>query len=182
MKTINLYSLPVEKKYLIPATKGPGKGLSIIGKESPAHTVLKYNKVVYDLTNAIDFICAVGTPVRAAYEGEVFNLRTGITKTWDKLTEPPSEVMLPEEQDGNFVVLKHPNDEFSIYSHLSEVLVEKRQTVRAGDIIGYSGNSGWSIEPHLHFMVFKFLKDYDASKGLKSLEVRWNNASTTADF
>jgi murein DD-endopeptidase MepM/ murein hydrolase activator NlpD len=78
------------------------------------------------------------------------------------------------QQDGNYVLLKHFNSEFSIYSHLrpKEVLVSKGQFVEKVDIIGYSGNTGWSIKPHLHFMVFKFLKPKPA-KDLESLEIRW---------
>ncbi|MCD6215928.1 MAG: M23 family metallopeptidase [Candidatus Aenigmarchaeota archaeon] len=173
MKTKNLYAKPIEEQYLTKAKKGPGKGLSILTREAPGHTIFEHNSIVYDLTYAVDFICPIKTPVKAGLYGEVFDTKNDVTKSWDKITEPPTSIMRPEEQDGNFVVIKHPGDEFSIYSHLSEVSVRKGQKVHTGDIIGYSGNSGWSIEPHLHFMVFKFLKDYDASRGLKSLEVRW---------
>jgi len=89
--------------------------------------------------------------------------------------KPPTEDILSEnEQVGNEIVIKHSNGEFTDYCHLKHkgVLVKPGQKVKAGDIIGYSGNTGWSIKPHLHFVVFKFLKE-EPVKELESLEVQF---------
>ncbi len=34
---------------------------------------------------------------------------------------------------------------------------QKGQTVKTGDLLGYSGYTGQSILPHLHFMVFRYI-------------------------
>lgn len=52
---------------------------------------------------------------------------------------------------GNYVLIRHYNGLETIYGHLSEALVERNQTVRAGDIIGFGGSTGRSTGPHLHF-------------------------------
>ncbi len=108
----------------------------------------------------------------AALEGVVVAVRDDVVENYNG-TEPPTEEELPEEkQDGNYVVIRHANGEFSQYSHLryKGVLVKKGQHVSTGEIIAYSGNTGWSLEPHLHFMVFKFRKN---GKGFRTLKVRW---------
>ncbi|MHA1481746.1 MAG: M23 family metallopeptidase, partial [Candidatus Thorarchaeota archaeon] len=54
---------------------------------------------------------------------------------------------------GNYVILKHPDNEYSFYAHLStgSVTVKKGQKVKQGQVIGKLGNSGNSTGPHLHF-------------------------------
>ena len=166
MKTKNLYSHPVENKYI----------RKIVTSESPAHR--KYHSdehnADYDLTHAIDFLCDVDTPIRAALDGKVVHVQDGLTKLWDKFDVPPKDYMSEDEQDGNYVVLEHENNEFSIYSHLkpNEIRVKSGDYVKAGDILGYNGHTGWSIKPHLHFMVFRFSKPKPA-RDFDSLEVRW---------
>ncbi len=65
--------------------------------------------------------------------------------------------------DGNFVVIQHDNvldpatgkkaTYYSNYLHLSELSVTKGQTVKEGDIIGKTGNTGQSTGEHLHFQI-----------------------------
>ncbi len=54
---------------------------------------------------------------------------------------------------ANRVNLEHADGLISSYSHLQEVLVQEGQQVAAGQILGYSGTSGCSTGPHLHFQI-----------------------------
>ncbi len=166
METKNYYSLPIEKKHI-----------RKIILDAPAHK--KYysekEKAWFDLTRAIDFLCDIGTPVKAALDGKVVAVQDGITKNWNKPVPPPENFMSEEEQDGNYVILKHKYDEFSIYSHLqpNRIKVKVGDKVSRGEILGYVGNTGWSIKPHLHFMVFRFIKPN--KKDFVSLKIRWKD-------
>ncbi|NIR50220.1 M23 family metallopeptidase [candidate division KSB1 bacterium] len=56
---------------------------------------------------------------------------------------------------GNFVVIKHAEDEYSFLAHLlkKSICVKKGERVRQGQLIGLCGNSGHLTEPHLHFHI-----------------------------
>ncbi|WP_193241690.1 M23 family metallopeptidase [Streptomyces phaeolivaceus] len=54
---------------------------------------------------------------------------------------------------GNAVVIKHGNGTFSQYAHLSKVNVKAGQVVKTGQRIAFSGNTGNSSGPHLHFEI-----------------------------
>ncbi|MES2470660.1 MAG: peptidoglycan DD-metalloendopeptidase family protein [Patescibacteria group bacterium] len=55
---------------------------------------------------------------------------------------------------GKWVMVKHPNGLSTLYAHLSVINVASGQDVVTGQIIGYSGNTGYSTGPHLHFGVY----------------------------
>lgn len=56
---------------------------------------------------------------------------------------------------GNYVIIQHPNNEYSFYAHLAtdSITVKKGQKVKQGQVIGKLGNSGNSTGPHLHFQL-----------------------------
>jgi len=54
---------------------------------------------------------------------------------------------------GNVVIVRHENGLETIYAHLSKLLVEPNQCVKAGDLIGLGGNTGHSYGSHLHFEI-----------------------------
>jgi murein DD-endopeptidase MepM/ murein hydrolase activator NlpD len=54
---------------------------------------------------------------------------------------------------GGAVTLDHGLGVCSGYWHLSRIVVKPGQTVQAGDLLGYSGNTGLSNGPHLHFEI-----------------------------
>lgn len=90
--------------------------------------------------NGIDFGTPIGTPVKAAMEGVV--LGAGNTSIGRCLSY------------GKWIMIKHPNGLTTLYGHLSLLSVVKGQQVSVGEKIGYSGNTGNSTGPHLHFGVY----------------------------
>jgi len=54
---------------------------------------------------------------------------------------------------GKTLIIDHGLGIFSLYLHLNEFKVQNGEQVKRGDIIGFSGNTGYSIAPHLHFSV-----------------------------
>lgn len=54
---------------------------------------------------------------------------------------------------GNYVVIRHDNGLETIYGHLSKILVNVNQRIKAGDVLGLGGNTGRSTGPHLHYEV-----------------------------
>ena len=96
--------------------------------------------------NAIDLRAAVGTPVYAAEDGTVDQVQA-----WDGHTKTGMQSY------GNMVRLRHAaykgGSLRTRYAHLSKILVSSGQAVKAGDLIGYSGESGNCSGAHLHFEV-----------------------------
>lgn len=91
--------------------------------------------------NGIDFAASIGTPVKAALTGTV--LGTGNT---DSVRGCYSF--------GKWVMIKHANGLNTMYAHLSQINVSQGQSVATGDIVGYSGETGYATGPHLHFGVY----------------------------
>ena len=54
---------------------------------------------------------------------------------------------------GNYVMINHGDGFITIYGHMSSVASYTGQSVSAGQVIGYVGNTGRSTGPHLHFEV-----------------------------
>lgn len=96
---------------------------------------------------AWDFPMPVGSPVLAAAAGVVVDLRDRVAGS--------SGVDQGESQAENFVAIDHGGGLKSIYAHLDfqGVAVNIGQLVPAGQVIGYSGNTGFSTAPHLHYEV-----------------------------
>ena len=91
--------------------------------------------------NGIDLAAPIGTPLRAALTGRV--LGTGNT---DSVRGCYSF--------GKWVMIQHNNGLNTMYSHLSQINVSTGQSVGTGEIIGYSGETGYATGPHLHFGVY----------------------------
>lgn len=94
--------------------------------------------------NGRDYAVNVGTPVRAVADGVI--LFEGWT-SGDYSQNP--WWFLP----GDMVIVLQASEsrvQF-VYGHLNDTLVTGGQVVRQGDIIGYTGNTGKSTGPHLHF-------------------------------
>ncbi len=57
--------------------------------------------------------------------------------------------------NGNYIVIKHDNNLYSVYAHLSGFNITEGQQVKRGDIIGFMGNSGFVTGTHLHLGLYQ---------------------------
>ncbi len=55
---------------------------------------------------------------------------------------------------GKWTLIDHANGLSTLYAHQSVISVSPGQQVQTGEVIGYSGNTGYSTGPHLHFTVY----------------------------
>lgn len=91
--------------------------------------------------NGIDLGVPSGSKIKSA--------RTGVIKgTGD------TDLTCPNASYGKWVLVEHDNGLTSLYAHLSYIKVAKGDSVATGDLLGYSGNTGYSTGPHLHFTVY----------------------------
>lgn len=72
-----------------------------------------------------------------------------------------------EPSYGNRILIDHGNGIKTLYAHLNRSLVKIGEYVTQDTPIAYSGNSGRSTAPHLHFSIFINDKSVDPSKFLK---------------
>ncbi|MEM7372836.1 MAG: M23/M56 family metallopeptidase [Bacteroidota bacterium] len=120
----------VQVNYL-PAIK-PIKGQIYSGFGMRMHPVFKIRK----RHTGIDFSAEIGTPVHATADGVIDFVGTN------------------KGGYGIYIDILHEKTGFKTrYAHLSKGLFSKDQHVKRGDIIGFSGNSGLSTKPHLHYEV-----------------------------
>jgi len=54
---------------------------------------------------------------------------------------------------GNYVIIKHNDVISSVYAHLDKILVSKGHAVKKCDVIGYTGSTGRTSGPHLHYEI-----------------------------
>ena len=113
-------------------------GQGFHGRFSHQHPVSRY---------ALDFTVPVGTPVLAAREGVVMQVQDD----W----RGSGRDLQGFAHRANFVRILHEDGTMAMYAHLEYygVGVKPGQRVAAGDLLGLSGNTGYSTGPHLHFAV-----------------------------
>lgn len=130
-KADTVYQYPYHKGDYFPIVQGFGGGYSHSGASQ----------------YAVDFAMPVGTPIHASRAGVVIDLvenntRGGASRKYANF--------------ANFVVILHEDDTTGEYYHLKEngVAVTLGSRVKVGQKIGYSGNTGFSSLPHLHFAIY----------------------------
>lgn len=91
--------------------------------------------------NGIDLAVPIGTPVLAASDGVVIS-----TDNQDRYCRKGAY--------GKYVAIKHYNGLTTVYGHMSLYIVKEGDKVSRGQVIGYSGQTGYATGPHVHFGVY----------------------------
>lgn len=81
----------------------------------------------------VDFSMPIGTPIIAPADGVV------------------EKIAYQAGGAGRYIMLRHGRQYQTVYMHLSKTLVKVGQTVKRGERIALSGNTGRSTGPHLHY-------------------------------
>ncbi len=125
-KEVMLASIPA----ILPVKKGDFYVAS--GYKMRMHPILKINK----FHKGMDFTAPKGTPVYASGDGKIYRAQRSSTF-------------------GKVIYIDHGYGYKTIYAHLSKMEVKRGETIKRGDLIGYVGNTGLSVAPHLHYEVHK---------------------------
>ena len=120
--------------------------------------------------SAIDFAMKIGTRICASRDGVVIKTKSNSNKGGGSRKF---------SKYGNFVMIEHSDNTVATYYHLKHrgVVVRAGQKVLKGQGIGYSGNTGYSTGPHLHFAVFKTTN----KKTTQTLPVKFGTTSGILD-
>ena len=121
---------------------------------------------------ALDFKMKRGTKILAARDGVVVRVKEDGNKGGLNKKYRPY---------GNNIVIQHPDGSRAGYWHLQHdgALVKVGDSVKKGQIIAFSGKTGYTALPHLHFLVWTFNNQGDwqqvptrfqTSKGIKYLK------------
>jgi murein DD-endopeptidase MepM/ murein hydrolase activator NlpD len=105
-----------------------------------------YNGVLsHQNENSLDFSMSEGTEILAVRDGIVI-----------KVVQNNNQSCPQEEckKYNNLIIIAHSDGTFAHYAHIryNGSKVKPGDVVKKGDVIGYSGNTGWTNGPHLHFV------------------------------
>ncbi len=140
----NPRKIPDDSLYLLPYIKGKSyKIMQSFGGSFSHNSESSYY--------AIDFSMPIGDTVTAARSGKVFFVKE------DSQEHCPTRKCMDK---ANKVLVLHSDGSYANYVHLyyNGALVKVGDEVKAGDIIGISGMTGFTTKPHLHFVVHKSRK------------------------
>lgn len=124
--------------YRLPFANGSRVKVSQGFNDSPSHRGMS--------AYAIDFSLPVGTPIYASREGEVVGIEVSNTLGGDSPKYRPYM---------NYLNIRHSDGTLGNYCHLmqSGAMVKIGDKVKRGQLIAYSGSTGYCTAPHLHFSV-----------------------------
>lgn len=117
---------------------------------------------------AIDFKMKKGTKICAARGGVVVRMNE---------TGSRGGLKSKYRREANYIVIQHDDGTRAGYWHLKKdgVLVNVGDTVKQGQVIGLSGNTGYTAFPHLHFVVW----GNDANGQWQTIPTRFSTSKKT---
>ena len=152
--------------YLIPFNKRPVK----IGQGNNKGSHKYWPEEKADFRYSTDFLLPEGTEITASREGIVTKVKINGNKNYSEKDSKKGENAY--KKDMNEIEIRHSDGTYASYCHLKhkDAFVKVGNKVEQGQIIGLSGNTGWSSAPHLDFTVFK--KNVNGLK-VKSIKVKF---------
>jgi murein DD-endopeptidase MepM/ murein hydrolase activator NlpD len=137
-----------------------------------------FSKIVMPLKNKITVTSSYGTRTHPIFGTKKMHngidLKASYENVYSVLDGIVTESGWDSKGGGNYIKVKHFNRFETSYLHLSEIYYQTGEKVKAGFIIGKSGNSGNSTGPHLHFSVKEFGQSINPSHFLNDL-IKANN-------
>lgn len=152
-------------------------------KFSPAYDFVDepkdfFSKIVMPLKNNITVTSSYGTRTHPIFgtkkKHNGIDLKARFENVYSVLDGIVTATGWDSKGGGNFIKIKHFGRFETSYLHLSEIYYRAGEQVKAGFIIGKSGNSGNSTGPHLHFSVKEFGQSINPSHFLNDL-IKANN-------
>lgn len=136
------------------------------------------NKISMPLGNNLVVTSPYGVRNHPVYGGQKMHngvdFKAGYENVYSVLDGIVSEAGWDDKGGGNYIKIRHSDKYETSYLHLSAIYYRVGESVRAGYIIGKSGNSGTSTGPHLHFAVKEFGKFVNPIRFLNDL-IKVNN-------
>jgi len=125
-----------------------------------------------DMTYSLDFFRPEGTGIIASKEGIVTKVKSDGKENYSGKDLTKGDEAYKKHM--NYIEIEHSDGSFAAYSHLKNngVFVKVGEKVKQGQIIGLSGNTGWSSAPHLDFNIFR--KNYKNRK-IKTIKFKFVN-------
>ena len=137
-----------------------------------------FSKIVMPLNNKITVTSSYGTRTHPIFGTKKIHngidLKARFENVYSVLDGIVTATGWDSKGGGNFIKVKHFDRFETSYLHLSEIYYRAGEQVKAGFIIGKSGNSGNSTGPHLHFSVKEFGQIINPSHFLNDL-IKVNN-------
>ncbi|MFC0343009.1 MULTISPECIES: M23 family metallopeptidase [Chryseobacterium group] len=137
-----------------------------------------FSKIVMPLKNKITITSSYGTRTHPIFRTKKMHNGIDLKASYENVYSVMDGIVTATGWDskggGNFIKVKHFNRFETSYLHLSEIYYRAGEIVKAGFVIGKSGNTGNSTGPHLHFSVKEFGQSINPSHFLNDL-IKVNN-------
>lgn len=137
-------------KYVLDPSSIPKSGTSALGWPLEVVRITQVfgsgagvNKRLYSsgTHNGVDFGAKIGTPVLSMGDGVL-------------VAQGDTDAQCRGVSFGKWILIKYDNGLASTYGHLSQLSKQAGSRVKAGDVVGFSGNTGYSTGPHLHVSMY----------------------------
>ncbi|MEG0473055.1 MAG: M23 family metallopeptidase [Solibacillus sp.] len=168
--TQNAYSMPISGEWIV-FWGGTNEFINY-------HYAYEHMRYAYDLVKVQEGVSFHNTPKQNenfyAFNEEIVAPADGkVVKRIDGLADCIPGETDEENAAGNYVVIEHAHNEYSLLAHLKKdsIQVEIGDLVKEGQFIGKCGNSGNTSEPHLHFQVM----DSPDLHNAKSLRIQFKD-------